>query len=75
MTATERWQAIEEAARALVRVAPGSNTPRATRDTPIAMPIGMAVTQAAMNALKTRNIDQPKCVASGASTSWPIADS
>ena len=31
--------------------------------------------QAAMNALNTRNIDQPKCVASGASVSCPIADS
>ena len=48
---------------------------RAMRETPIAMPIGIAVTQASRNALKTRNIDQPKCVASGASVSWPRADS
>ena len=39
------------------------------------MPIGMAVMQAAMNAVNTRNIDQPKCSASGASVSWPAADS
>ena len=49
--------------------------PRAMRETPIAMPIGIAVTQAAINAVKTRNIDQPKCSASGASVSWPSADS
>ena len=39
------------------------------------MPTGIAVTHAAKNAVKTRNIDQPKCVASGASVSFPIADS
>src|SRR6478672_8385574 len=49
--------------------------PRITRDTPIATPIGMAVRHAAMNAVNTRNIDQPKCSASGASVSWPAADS
>src|SRR5258706_16362079 len=49
--------------------------PRAMRDTPIAMPIGIAVTQAAMKAGNTRNIDQPKCSASGASVSLPNADS
>src|SRR5881275_3656587 len=49
--------------------------PRAMRETPIAMPIGIAVTQAAINAVKTRNIDQPKCSASGASVSLPRADS
>src|SRR6266542_1859459 len=45
------------------------------RDTPIAIPTGMAVTQAAINAVKTRNMDQPKCSASGASVSLPRADS
>src|SRR5437660_12779147 len=45
------------------------------RETPIAMPIGIAVTQAATKAVKTRNIDQPKCSASGASVSLPRADS
>src|SRR5512147_571941 len=49
--------------------------PRTIRDTPIPMPIGMAVTHASRNALNTRNIDQPKCVASGASVSVPVADS
>src|SRR5437667_12883153 len=49
--------------------------PRAVGETPIAMPIGIAVTQAAMKAVKTRNIDQPKCSASGASVSLPRADS
>src|SRR2546426_9227946 len=49
--------------------------PRAMRETPIAMPIGIAVMQAAINAVKTRNIDQPKCSASGASVSLPSADS
>src|SRR4051794_35410770 len=49
--------------------------PRAMRETPIAIPIGTAVTQASRNAVKTRKIDQPKCVASGASVSWPVADS
>src|SRR5678815_484414 len=49
--------------------------PRSTRDTPIATPIGMAVTHAAKNAVKTRNIDHPKCSASGASVSSPAADS
>src|SRR5208283_763609 len=53
----------------------GSKMPRATRDTPMAMPIGMAVAQAAMKALNTRNIDQPKFSASGASESLPSADS
>ena len=33
--------------------------PRAIRDTPIAMPIGIAVAHAARNAENTRNIDQP----------------
>src|SRR5579864_1570877 len=49
--------------------------PRRTRDTPIATPTGIAVTHAAMNAVNTRNIDQPKCSASGASVNWPVADS
>ena len=49
--------------------------PRAIRETPIAIPIGIAVTQASRNAVKTRNIDQPKCVASGASVNCPRADS
>src|SRR2546430_13273768 len=49
--------------------------PGAMRETPIAMPIGIAVTQAAINAVKTRNMDQPKCSASGASVSLPSADS
>src|SRR5215470_3917258 len=49
--------------------------PRAMRDTPIAMPIGIAVAHAARNAENTRNIDQPKCSASGASVSCPSADS
>src|SRR3982074_3123144 len=53
----------------------GSKIPGAMRETPIAMPMGMAVRQARKNALKTRNIDQPKCVASGASVSCPRADS
>src|SRR5271169_2999519 len=49
--------------------------PRAIRDTPMAMPIGIAVAQAAMKALNTRNIDQPKFSANGASASCPSADS
>src|SRR5512137_1018842 len=49
--------------------------PRTIRDTPMPMPIGIAVAQASRKALNTRNIDQPKFVASGASADWPIADS
>src|ERR1700740_1491643 len=45
------------------------------RDTPIAIPIGMAVTQAATEAEKTRKLDPPKCSASGASVSSPSVDS
>ncbi len=49
--------------------------PRTIRDTPMPIPIGIAVTQARRNALNTRYIDQPKCVASGASVSCPMTDS
>src|ERR1700687_1153115 len=49
--------------------------PRAMRETPMAMPTGIAVRQARKNAVKTLNIDHPKWVASGASVRSPRADS
>jgi hypothetical protein len=45
------------------------------RETPMAMPTGIAVRQARKNAVNTLNIDQPKWVASGASVKLPRADS
>src|ERR1700687_3258645 len=49
--------------------------PRAMRETPMAMPTGIAVRQARKNAVNTLNIDQPKWVARGASVRLPRADS
>ena len=44
----------------------------ATRDMPIAMPIGIAVTQASANAEKTRNMLAAKWCLSGLSLAWPV---
>src|ERR1700682_3674283 len=49
--------------------------PRAMRETPMAIPTGIAVRQARKNAGHTLNIDQPKWGASEASVRSPRADS
>ena len=46
--------------------------PRATRLMPMAMPIGIAVTQASANAVKTRNMLAAKCCQSGLSLARPV---
>ncbi len=46
--------------------------PRHTRLMPIAMPTGMAVTQASRKAENTRNMLARKCCHSGLSLAWPV---